>query len=178
MSRPFWIALAEVENANCHHSVALYFDELSQDAPMLHRARYTASLCRPPHMRPPMSLQYAVLALAATARQEFTHLAMPFYERSRRYADADEMKVSAYPDINERDAILTFRPGPRRILYHHSPYAVLVLTSNLRVTPTYLLSRVCQSVQKYPDGPDARAAPPRQSTTANGPSASTTERSL
>ncbi|KAL6416052.1 hypothetical protein AUP68_00261 [Ilyonectria robusta] len=72
--------------------VALYFDELSQDAPMLHRARYTASLRRPCHMRPPMSLQYAVLALAATTRQEFTHLAMPFYERSRRYAEADEMK--------------------------------------------------------------------------------------
>ncbi|KAL2674047.1 hypothetical protein Neosp_012493 [[Neocosmospora] mangrovei] len=72
--------------------VGLYFDELSQDAPMLHRTRYMASLHRPAHMRPPMSLQYAVLALAATACQELTHLAMPFYQRSRRYAEADEMK--------------------------------------------------------------------------------------
>ncbi|KAJ4211277.1 hypothetical protein NW759_012755 [Fusarium solani] len=72
--------------------VGLYFDELNQDAPMLHRTRYTASLHRPAHMRPPMSLQYAVLALAATTRQEFAHLAMPFYQRSRRYAEADEMK--------------------------------------------------------------------------------------
>ncbi|KAI8653948.1 Zn(2)-C6 fungal-type domain-containing protein [Fusarium sp. Ph1] len=72
--------------------VGLYFDELNQDAPMLHRTRYTASLHHPAHMRPPMSLQYAVLALAATTRQEFTHLAMPFYQRSRRYAEADEMK--------------------------------------------------------------------------------------
>ncbi|KAH7148189.1 hypothetical protein EDB81DRAFT_719784 [Dactylonectria macrodidyma] len=72
--------------------VSLYFDELSQDAPMLHRERYTASLHRPAHMRPPMSLQYAVLALASTAREEFKHLAMLFYQRSRRYAEADEMK--------------------------------------------------------------------------------------
>ncbi|KAH7007469.1 fungal-specific transcription factor domain-containing protein [Ilyonectria destructans] len=90
------IGLGQFEQLPPHHLterlVALYFDELNQDAPMLHRARYTASLRRPSHMRPPMSLQYAVLALAATARQEFTHLAMPFYERSRRYADADEMK--------------------------------------------------------------------------------------
>lgn len=114
-----------------------------------------------------MSLQYAVLALAATTRQEFTHLAMPFYERSRRYAEADEMKVSAYPGIDERDAILTFRPGPRRILYHYSPYAVLVFTRILRVTTAHLLSRVCQSVQECPDGPDAMVAPPRQPTAAN-----------
>ncbi|EEU36625.1 uncharacterized protein NECHADRAFT_51679 [Fusarium vanettenii 77-13-4] len=72
--------------------VGLYFDELHQDAPMLHRTRYMASLHRPAHMRPPMSLQYAVLALAATTCQELTHLAIPFYQRSRRYAEADEMK--------------------------------------------------------------------------------------
>ncbi|ENH67215.1 hypothetical protein FOC1_g10006987 [Fusarium oxysporum f. sp. cubense race 1] len=72
--------------------VALYFDELNQDLPMLHRTRYVTSLHCPAHMRPPMSLQYAVLALAAATRQEFAHLAMPFYQRSRRYAEADEMK--------------------------------------------------------------------------------------
>ncbi|KAF5679684.1 hypothetical protein FCIRC_6063 [Fusarium circinatum] len=72
--------------------VSIYFDELSQDLPMLHHTRYIASLHRPAHMRPPMSLQYAILALAATRRQEFAHLAMPFYHRSRRYAEADEMK--------------------------------------------------------------------------------------
>ncbi|UPK95977.1 hypothetical protein LCI18_006912 [Fusarium solani-melongenae] len=79
----------------CHlieRLVGLYFDEINQYAPMLHRTRYTASLHRPAHMRPPMSLQYAILALAATTRQEFTHLAMPFYQRSRRYAEEDEMK--------------------------------------------------------------------------------------
>ncbi|CVK85013.1 uncharacterized protein FMAN_01935 [Fusarium mangiferae] len=70
----------------------LFFEELHQDLPMLHRARYVTSLHYPAHMRPPLSLQYAVWALAATTRQEFAHLAMPFYERSRRYADADEMK--------------------------------------------------------------------------------------
>ncbi|KAI3579280.1 hypothetical protein IWW34DRAFT_622841 [Fusarium oxysporum f. sp. albedinis] len=73
--------------------VALYFDELNQDLPMLHRTRYVTSLHCPAHMRPPMSLQYAVLALAAATRQEFAHLAMPFYQRSRRYAEADEMKL-------------------------------------------------------------------------------------
>jgi phytoene/squalene synthetase len=60
---------------------------------MLHPARYIASLYLPPHMRPPMCLQYAVMALAATISPEHSSLALPLYQRARDYIQADEMKV-------------------------------------------------------------------------------------
>lgn len=60
---------------------------------MLHPSRYLASLYLPPHMQPPMCLQYAVMALAATFCPEYNHLANAFYRRARYYFEADEMKV-------------------------------------------------------------------------------------
>jgi hypothetical protein len=41
-----------------------------------------------------MCLQYIVMALAATTTEKFRHLATPFYQRSRAYAESDEMMVS------------------------------------------------------------------------------------
>jgi hypothetical protein len=61
---------------------------------MLHRSRYTTSLRLPPHMRPPMCLQYIVWALAAASAETYTNLATPFYQRARVYAESDEMRVS------------------------------------------------------------------------------------
>ncbi|RFU35481.1 hypothetical protein B7463_g877, partial [Scytalidium lignicola] len=70
----------------------LYFSKVHQNAPMLHRTRYITSLHLPAHMSPPMSLQYAVMALAATISDKYTHFAMPFYQRARNYADSDETR--------------------------------------------------------------------------------------
>ncbi|KAK0704044.1 hypothetical protein B0T26DRAFT_658509 [Lasiosphaeria miniovina] len=70
----------------------IYFDRLHYATPMLHRSRYTASLYLPPHMRPPMCLQYAVMALATTTDDTHRHLTTPFYLRARAYAEADEMR--------------------------------------------------------------------------------------
>lgn len=44
-------------------------------------------------MRPPMCLQYAVMALGTTTSEKYSHLGMPFYQRARNYAESDEMKV-------------------------------------------------------------------------------------
>jgi hypothetical protein len=60
---------------------------------MLQQSRYTMSLYMPAHMRPPMCLQYALMALAASNSESYEHLAMPFYQRARNYAESDEMKV-------------------------------------------------------------------------------------
>ncbi|KAK3393442.1 binuclear zinc transcription factor [Podospora didyma] len=70
----------------------IFFDKLYHASPMLHRTRYTASLFLPPHMNPPMCLQYIVMALAASTDETYRHLATPFYQRARAYAEADEMR--------------------------------------------------------------------------------------
>lgn len=51
------------------------------------------SLHLPPHMRPPMCLQYIILALGADMTKIYRKLAIPFYQRSRTYMQSDEMKV-------------------------------------------------------------------------------------
>lgn len=69
----------------------LYFQNIHAGAPMLHQASYTAALRLPPHMRPPMCLQYIVMASAAATSETYRHLSEPFYQRARVYAEADEL---------------------------------------------------------------------------------------
>ncbi|EXA34401.1 hypothetical protein FOVG_14382 [Fusarium oxysporum f. sp. pisi HDV247] len=69
-----------------------YFDKWHHVAPMLHQTRYTMSLQLPPHMRPPMCLQYIVMAWGAEMGKTHRHLSFPFYQRARAYAAADEIK--------------------------------------------------------------------------------------
>lgn len=61
---------------------------------MQHPERYLTSLHLPPHMQPPMCLQYAILALAAALSRAHERLALPFYHRARNYVQLDEMRVS------------------------------------------------------------------------------------
>ncbi|KAK0385849.1 hypothetical protein NLU13_7026 [Sarocladium strictum] len=72
----------------------LFFLNVSAGAPMLHEATYTMSLRLPPHMSPPMCLQYIVLASGAATSPTHRHLAEAFYQRARIYAEADELKGS------------------------------------------------------------------------------------
>ncbi|EAQ91804.1 hypothetical protein CHGG_00039 [Chaetomium globosum CBS 148.51] len=72
--------------------VSLYFRNIHGGAPMLHQASYTAGLRLPPHMRPPMCLQYIVMASAAATSETYRHLSEPFYQRSRAYAEVDELR--------------------------------------------------------------------------------------
>ncbi|KAK0740161.1 hypothetical protein B0T18DRAFT_470723 [Schizothecium vesticola] len=71
---------------------ALFFQSIHAGAPMLHRATYTAAVRLPPHMRPPMCLQYIVMASAAATSPAYRHLSEPFYQRARVYAEADELR--------------------------------------------------------------------------------------
>ena len=74
--------------------IGIYFDKLHYASPMLHRTWYTAAVHLPPRMRPPMCLQYIVMALGAATTETYRHFAMPFYHRARVYAESDEMTVS------------------------------------------------------------------------------------
>lgn len=77
-------------------SISIYFEELHHGAPMLHAIRYRASVHLPQHLQPPMCLQYAVMALAAGTRDNFSQMAVVFYQRARQYSESDEMKVSCH----------------------------------------------------------------------------------
>ncbi|KAK1457365.1 binuclear zinc transcription factor [Colletotrichum cuscutae] len=69
-----------------------YFEKWQYAAPMLHPIRYTMSLYLPPHMQPPMCLQYIVMASGAEVAKTHRQLAMPFYHRAKAYVEADEMR--------------------------------------------------------------------------------------
>ncbi|KAM5341902.1 hypothetical protein ACJ41O_014933 [Fusarium nematophilum] len=69
-----------------------YFTTIQPEAQFLHPTRYLASLHLPPHMQPPMCLQYIVMAVAAAASPSYKQLAQPFYRRARYYLEADELR--------------------------------------------------------------------------------------
>lgn len=79
------------------YRTTFFFLNVSAGAPMLHEATYTMSLRLPPHMSPPMCLQYIVLASGAATSPTHRHLAEAFYQRARIYAEADELKVRKIP---------------------------------------------------------------------------------
>ncbi|KAJ3468104.1 hypothetical protein MRS44_002169 [Fusarium solani] len=69
-----------------------FFTIIQNESRFIHPSRYQASLYQPPHMQPPMCLQYMVLALAASVSPAHKQLAQPFYRRARYYYEADELK--------------------------------------------------------------------------------------
>lgn len=60
--------------------------------PIIHRPRYFASLNLAPHMRPPICLRYIMWCHAASVSDKYFFLHSHFYQRARKYAEADEMK--------------------------------------------------------------------------------------
>ncbi|KAF4969600.1 hypothetical protein FSARC_3179 [Fusarium sarcochroum] len=71
--------------------IDIYFDKIHQAAPMLHRQRFMTSLFLPDHMKPPMCLQYIVMAFAAETTDLYRHLGMPFYKRARTYLQGHDL---------------------------------------------------------------------------------------
>ncbi|KAI1110242.1 hypothetical protein F5Y14DRAFT_429514 [Nemania sp. NC0429] len=69
-----------------------YFKQQHQFAPIIHPGRYIQAFYSPPHMRPPMCLQYAVWAIASNNDPKYHAYHDIFYRRARQYADMDEMK--------------------------------------------------------------------------------------
>ncbi|KAK2592529.1 hypothetical protein QQS21_009774 [Conoideocrella luteorostrata] len=60
--------------------------------PIIHSGRYYQSLYAGPLRKPPMSLQYAIWAMAANGHAKYDQYAEVFYKRTRQYIEADEMK--------------------------------------------------------------------------------------
>ncbi|KAI1429274.1 hypothetical protein F5Y12DRAFT_782025 [Xylaria sp. FL1777] len=70
----------------------LYFERQHQFTPIVHRNRYLQAFYSPPHMKPPMCLQYAMWALTSNGDPKYHAYHDVFYQRARHYADMDEMK--------------------------------------------------------------------------------------
>jgi hypothetical protein len=68
-----------------------FFAKFHPSIPMLHPFKFTSALYLPPHMRPPMCLQYIVMSLGALESPLHRHLAIPFYRRARNYMEFDEV---------------------------------------------------------------------------------------
>ncbi|KAG6022953.1 hypothetical protein E4U41_002119 [Claviceps citrina] len=69
--------------------------------PVIHSGRFYLSFYGHPLRKPPMSLQYAMWAMAATGHAKYDQYADIFYRRARHYMEADEMKASRPPDCGE-----------------------------------------------------------------------------
>lgn len=71
----------------------IFFERQQQFIPIIHPGRYLQAFYSAPHMKPPMSLQYAIWALTSNGHPKYKSYHEIFYQRARKYIDADEMKV-------------------------------------------------------------------------------------
>ncbi|KAK8055860.1 transcription factor SEF1 [Apiospora rasikravindrae] len=69
-----------------------FFKRQSETIPILNQQRYLQEFYSPPHMKPPMCLQYAIWSIAAIENDKYGASREVFYQRARQYAEADEMK--------------------------------------------------------------------------------------
>ncbi|KAE8453812.1 hypothetical protein EG329_009324 [Mollisiaceae sp. DMI_Dod_QoI] len=70
----------------------VYFDKIHPSLPMIHKYRYLAAMNLAPGQRPPVALRYAMWTLAASVVDKFMDLRDHFYQRSRKYMEADYLK--------------------------------------------------------------------------------------
>ncbi|KAK1831728.1 transcriptional activator protein acu-15 [Podospora conica] len=69
-----------------------FFNNQQHFIPIVHKHSYLSAFYSPAHMRPPMSLQYALWALAAFQHEKYGIYHDAFYRRARQYLEADELK--------------------------------------------------------------------------------------
>ncbi|KAJ9639297.1 hypothetical protein H2204_003908 [Knufia peltigerae] len=70
----------------------VYFEKIHPSLPMIHKARYLASMDLAPHMRPAVCLRYAMWTHACVITPKYSAYTEHFYARARKYAEADEMR--------------------------------------------------------------------------------------
>ncbi|RDA92285.1 hypothetical protein CP533_3254 [Ophiocordyceps camponoti-saundersi (nom. inval.)] len=70
----------------------VYFEKVHPSVPMVHRYRYLAAMNLAPNQRPPVCLRYAMWTLACSISDRFSDLKHLFYQRARKYVEADYIK--------------------------------------------------------------------------------------
>ncbi|KAH8788638.1 fungal-specific transcription factor domain-containing protein [Diaporthe sp. PMI_573] len=70
----------------------IYFEKVHPSMPMIHKYRYLAAMNLAPNQRPPVCLRYAIWTLACSVADKFADLRDLFYQRARKYVEADYVK--------------------------------------------------------------------------------------
>ncbi|TWU75412.1 hypothetical protein ED733_003186 [Metarhizium rileyi] len=70
----------------------VYFEKIHPSMPMIHRYRYLAAMNLAPNQRPPVCLRYAMWTLACSITDKYADLKDLFYQRARKYVEADYVK--------------------------------------------------------------------------------------
>ncbi|PTB47155.1 uncharacterized protein TrAFT101_012009 [Trichoderma asperellum] len=70
----------------------IYFEKVHPSMPMIHRYRYLAAMNLAPSQRPPVCLRYAMWTLSCSISEKYSDLKDLFYQRARKYVEADYMK--------------------------------------------------------------------------------------
>ncbi|PKS07875.1 hypothetical protein jhhlp_006483 [Lomentospora prolificans] len=70
----------------------IYFEKVHPSVPMIHKYRYLAAMNLAPNQRPPVALRYAIWTLACSITDKYGDLKDLFYQRARKYVEADYIK--------------------------------------------------------------------------------------
>ncbi|KAI5919257.1 fungal-specific transcription factor domain-containing protein [Camillea tinctor] len=70
----------------------MYFEKIHPSLPMIHKLRYLAAMNLAPNQRPPVALRYAIWTLACSLTDKYGNLKDLFYQRARKYIEADYIK--------------------------------------------------------------------------------------
>ncbi|KAK4648785.1 uncharacterized protein QC761_113830 [Podospora bellae-mahoneyi] len=70
----------------------IYFEKIHPSVPMIHKYRYLAAMNLAPAQRPPVCLRYAMWTLACSVTEKYQNLKDLFYQRARKYVEADYIK--------------------------------------------------------------------------------------
>ncbi|KAL2756152.1 hypothetical protein ACRALDRAFT_1034169 [Sodiomyces alcalophilus JCM 7366] len=70
----------------------IYFEKVHPSLPMIHKYRYLAAMNLAPNQRPPVALRYAIWMSACSITEKYVDLKDLFYQRSRKYIEADYIK--------------------------------------------------------------------------------------
>ncbi|KAF6810190.1 binuclear zinc transcription factor [Colletotrichum sojae] len=70
----------------------IFFEKCHPSVPMIHKYRYLAAMNLAPNQRPPVALRYAIWTLACSITEKYTDLKDLFYQRARKYVEADYIR--------------------------------------------------------------------------------------
>ncbi|KAI0399481.1 fungal-specific transcription factor [Xylaria palmicola] len=70
----------------------IFFEKIHPSLPMIHKFRYLAAMNLAPNQRPPVALRYAIWTLACSITDKYKDLKDLFYQRARKYVEADAIK--------------------------------------------------------------------------------------
>ncbi|EAQ91414.1 hypothetical protein CHGG_03349 [Chaetomium globosum CBS 148.51] len=70
----------------------IFFATQQHFLPIIHPSNYLRAFHSPPHMRPPLSLQYAIWTTASNGHPKYGCYHDALYRRARQYLESDELK--------------------------------------------------------------------------------------